>query len=81
MSCSNISSVLTCLMILIFAVWTSLWVLKPTQFLTNRWKDAEEIANQTLLGYYGNHYIFYKSLVIRFLQVHKILHGLMTLLV
>ncbi|KAI9108761.1 hypothetical protein K1719_020066 [Acacia pycnantha] len=60
----NFPSVLTCLMILICAVWTSLWVLKPTQFWTKRWKDAEDSANKTVFGYYGLNYAAYTFPVI-----------------
>ncbi|XP_054804673.1 ferric reduction oxidase 8, mitochondrial [Prosopis cineraria] len=59
MSSSNLPSVLTYLMIIVCTVWTSLWVLKPTQLWTKRWKDAEDSANKTVFGYYGLNYAAY----------------------
>lgn len=41
------------LMILVFTGWISLWLLKPTQLWTRKWKGAEETARRTVLGYYG----------------------------
>uniref|UniRef100_A0A2P2K0M8 Ferric reductase oxidase n=1 Tax=Rhizophora mucronata TaxID=61149 RepID=A0A2P2K0M8_RHIMU len=41
------------LMVLAFAGWVSLWLLKPTKLWTRKWKGAEESAALTVFGYYG----------------------------
>ena len=41
------------LMVLICAGWVSLWLLRPTQIWSKKWKDAEERLRPTVLGYYG----------------------------
>ena len=43
-------------MVLICAVWVSLWVLKPTQVWTRKWKQAEESAAATVFGYNGTNF-------------------------
>lgn len=48
-----ILGILKVLMILIFSGWISLWILKPTELWTRKWKGAEESARTTLFGYYG----------------------------
>lgn len=45
--------VLKVVMILIFAGWISLWLLKPTDIWTRKWKEVEERLRPTILGYYG----------------------------
>ncbi|KAL8244033.1 hypothetical protein R6Q59_010291 [Mikania micrantha] len=35
------------LMILLAIVWASIWVMKPTQIWTRKWKEAEEAARTT----------------------------------
>ncbi|KAF5476733.1 hypothetical protein F2P56_003441 [Juglans regia] len=47
------------LMILLFTGWISLWLLKPTQLWTRKWKGAEETARSTVLGYYGLDFLVY----------------------
>ncbi|KAG2678784.1 hypothetical protein I3760_11G020100 [Carya illinoinensis] len=47
------------LMILLFTGWISLWLLKPTQLWTRKWKGAEETATSTVLGYYGLNFLVY----------------------
>ncbi|KAJ4850863.1 hypothetical protein Tsubulata_007098 [Turnera subulata] len=41
------------LMIILLAGWFSLWLLKPTNLWTRKWKEAEDSARHTLFGYYG----------------------------
>lgn len=41
------------LMILILFGWICLWILKPTEIWTRKWKSAEEKATKTLLSYNG----------------------------
>lgn len=45
--------ILRLLLILIFAGWVALWVLKPTEFWTRKWKEAETKASASVLGYNG----------------------------
>ncbi|PRQ17225.1 putative ferric-chelate reductase (NADH) [Rosa chinensis] len=52
-------AVLKVLMALIFAAWISLWILKPTQLWTRKWKAAEDLARPTLFGYYGLNFAVY----------------------
>ncbi|KAF9671603.1 hypothetical protein SADUNF_Sadunf12G0064700 [Salix dunnii] len=46
-------ALLKVLMIVIFAGWIALWILKPTNLWTRKWKGAEESARHTVFGYYG----------------------------
>ncbi|KAJ4712409.1 Ferric reduction oxidase [Melia azedarach] len=46
-------AVLKLLMILIVAGWISIWILKPTNLWTRKWRGAEDSARPTLFGYYG----------------------------
>lgn len=41
------------LMILLCAAWVSLWLLKPTDLWTRKWRLAENSARATVFGYYG----------------------------
>ncbi|XP_050376344.1 ferric reduction oxidase 8, mitochondrial [Argentina anserina] len=59
MARTTLLAVLKFLMALIFAAWVSLWLLKPTQFWTRKWKAAEDLARPTLFGYYGLNYAVY----------------------
>ncbi|KAE8124309.1 hypothetical protein FH972_019207 [Carpinus fangiana] len=52
------------LMILIFTGWISIWLLKPTDLWTRKWKGAEESARPTLFGYYGLNFAVYTFPVI-----------------
>lgn len=52
-------AVLKVLMALIFAAWVSLWILKPTQLWTRKWKEAEDRARTTVFGYYGLNFAVY----------------------
>lgn len=45
--------VLRVVIVLIFAVWISLWLLKPTELWTRKWKSAEERATKTLFFSYN----------------------------
>ena len=40
-------------MILISMGWISVWLLKPTQLWTRKWKAAEKSAPTTIFGYNG----------------------------
>eukprot|EP00258_Populus_trichocarpa_P021748 XP_024437767.1 ferric reduction oxidase 8, mitochondrial isoform X1 [Populus trichocarpa] len=46
-------ALLKVLMIIIFAGWIALWLLKPTNLWTRKWKGAEDSARHTVFGYYG----------------------------
>jgi len=52
-STTLLAAVLKLLIILLFAGWVSLWLLKPTQIFTRKWKQLEDSANDTIFGYYG----------------------------
>ncbi|KAK9278533.1 hypothetical protein L1049_028102 [Liquidambar formosana] len=56
--------VLKVLMILICAGWVSLWLLKPTELWTRKWKGAEDSAKTTVFGYYGLDFAVYTFPVI-----------------
>ncbi|KAL0356242.1 UNVERIFIED_CONTAM: Ferric reduction oxidase 8, mitochondrial [Sesamum radiatum] len=56
--------VLKLLLILILAGWVSLWVLKPTEFWTRKWKKAEEKATASVYGYNGLDFVVYTFPVI-----------------
>lgn len=58
MAKSTLLFVLKALMALIFAAWISLWLLKPTQLWTEKWKGAEDAARNTVFGYYGTYFRF-----------------------
>lgn len=51
-------AVLKLLMILIVAGWISIWILKPTNLWTRKWRGAEDSARPTLFGYYGTYISF-----------------------
>lgn len=46
--------VLKFLMVLLAVVWVSIWVMKPTQIWTRKWKKAEDAAKTTVFGSNGN---------------------------
>ncbi|KAG8378788.1 hypothetical protein BUALT_Bualt07G0021400 [Buddleja alternifolia] len=52
------------LMLFIFVGWICLWVLKPTEFWTRKWKKAEEKASASVFGYNGLDFIVYTFPVI-----------------
>ncbi|XP_073139963.1 ferric reduction oxidase 8, mitochondrial [Henckelia pumila] len=56
--------ILKVLMILIFTCWLSLWVLKQTEFWTNKWKQAEQKAAASAFGYNGLDFVAYTFPVI-----------------
>ncbi|PSS07744.1 Ferric reduction oxidase [Actinidia chinensis var. chinensis] len=56
-------------MVLICAVWVSLWVLKPTQVWTRKWKQAEESAAATVFGYNGLDFSVYTFPIIAFAMI------------
>ncbi|KAB5525035.1 hypothetical protein DKX38_022784 [Salix brachista] len=51
--------VLKVLMIIIFAGWTAVWILKPTNLWTRKWKGAEDSSRHTEFGYYGLNFAVY----------------------
>ncbi|KAK4489024.1 hypothetical protein RD792_004816 [Penstemon davidsonii] len=51
--------ILKLLLILIFAGWVSLWVLKPTEFWTRKWKEAEAKVIGSIFGYNGLDFVVY----------------------
>ncbi|KAJ0106605.1 hypothetical protein Patl1_18122 [Pistacia atlantica] len=56
---ATLLAVLKVLMILICAGWISLWLLKPTQLWTKKWREAEDSARPTVFGYYGVNFAVY----------------------
>ncbi|KAH7550520.1 hypothetical protein ACOSQ2_024418 [Xanthoceras sorbifolium] len=64
MARSTLLAVLKVLMILIWAGWISLWILKSTNPWTKRWKEAEDNARSTVFGYYGLNFAVYTFPVI-----------------
>ncbi|KAL5544112.1 hypothetical protein UlMin_007896 [Ulmus minor] len=52
-------TLLKVVMVLIFAAWVSLWLLKPTQMWTRKWKEAEDRSKPTIFGYYGLNFAVY----------------------
>ncbi|GFZ17396.1 ferric reduction oxidase 8 [Actinidia rufa] len=63
-------------MVLLCAVWVSLWVLKPTQVWTRKWKQAEESAASTVFGYNGLDFAVYTFPLIAFAIIGSIYLGL-----
>ncbi|XWS47637.1 hypothetical protein CRYUN_Cryun13aG0001100 [Craigia yunnanensis] len=61
---SSILVVLKVLMIVICTGWISLWLLKPTNLWTRKWKGAEGSARNTVFGYYGLDFTVYTFPVI-----------------
>jgi ferredoxin-NADP reductase len=59
MASATLLAILKLLIIFIFAAWISLWLLKPTQVWTRKWKHAEQSANNTIFGYYGLNFAVY----------------------
>lgn len=53
MARATVLALLKALMILVFTGWVALWILKPTEMWTRKWKGAEDTARGTVFGYYG----------------------------
>ncbi|KAL1810358.1 hypothetical protein ACET3Z_027348 [Daucus carota] len=51
--------ILKVVMILISMGWISVWLLKPTQLWTRKWKAAEKCASTTVFGYNGLDFAVY----------------------
>ncbi|XP_022987228.1 ferric reduction oxidase 8, mitochondrial [Cucurbita maxima] len=51
-------------MILLCAGWVSLWLLKPTDLWTRKWRVAENTARASVFGYYGLNFVVYTFPVI-----------------
>ncbi|GAV64603.1 Ferric_reduct domain-containing protein/FAD_binding_8 domain-containing protein/NAD_binding_6 domain-containing protein [Cephalotus follicularis] len=51
-------------MIFVFAGWITLWLLKPTNLWTTKWKAAENKAMSTVFGYYGLNFVVYSFPII-----------------
>ncbi|XP_076916324.1 ferric reduction oxidase 8, mitochondrial-like [Bidens hawaiensis] len=63
------------LMIILAVVWAFLWIMKPTQIWTRKWKEAEEAARTTILGSNGLDFVVYSfpiilSTIIGFVYQH-----------
>ncbi|MFS7940046.1 putative ferric-chelate reductase (NADH) [Helianthus anomalus] len=63
------------MMILLFLVWVSIWVMKPTQIWTRKWKEAEDAARTTVFGSNGLDFVVYSfpiivSIMIGFVYLH-----------
>ncbi|KAM0018801.1 putative ferric-chelate reductase (NADH) [Helianthus debilis subsp. tardiflorus] len=52
------------MMILLFLVWVSIWVMKPTQIWTRKWKEAEDAARTTVFGSNGLDFVVYSFPII-----------------
>ncbi|XP_010248638.1 PREDICTED: ferric reduction oxidase 8, mitochondrial [Nelumbo nucifera] len=61
---SILLTVLKVLMILIFASWVCLWLLKPTELWTKSWHKAEDSARNTFFGYNGLDFSVYSFPII-----------------
>ncbi|KAL6524520.1 hypothetical protein OROHE_016191 [Orobanche hederae] len=61
---TRILLILKLLLILIFAGWVSLWVLRPTGIWTKKWKKAEEIVSSSVFDYNGLDFAVYTFPVI-----------------
>ncbi|XP_021762849.1 ferric reduction oxidase 8, mitochondrial-like [Chenopodium quinoa] len=57
-------NLLRTLLILIFAVWTILWFLKPTKIWTKNWKKVEDSMQTTIFKYNGVYFVVYTFLII-----------------
>ncbi|KAK4756269.1 hypothetical protein SAY87_006396 [Trapa incisa] len=57
-------ALLRLLMTVILASWFSVWLLKPTDLWTRKWKQAENHAGTTVFGYYGLNFAVYTFPVI-----------------
>ncbi|KAJ0829266.1 putative ferric-chelate reductase (NADH) [Helianthus annuus] len=63
------------IIILLFLVWVSIWVMKPTQIWTRKWKEAEDAARTTVFGSNGLDFVVYSfpiivSIMIGFVYLH-----------
>ncbi|KAL5718143.1 ferric-chelate reductase (NADH) [Ranunculus cassubicifolius] len=56
---SYLQTVFKVLMLLSFASWICLWILKPTELWTKAWKKAENSARDTVFGYQGLDFVVY----------------------
>ncbi|KAB1215662.1 Ferric reduction oxidase 8, mitochondrial [Morella rubra] len=52
-------AILKVLLILIFTGWIAVWLIKPTELWTRKWKGAEESTTTTVFGYYGLNFAVY----------------------
>ncbi|XP_011046222.1 PREDICTED: ferric reduction oxidase 8, mitochondrial [Populus euphratica] len=52
-------AVLKVLMIIIFGGWITVWIQKPTNMWTRKWKGAEDSSRYTVFGYYGLNFAVY----------------------
>ncbi|KAK9080522.1 hypothetical protein SSX86_000280 [Deinandra increscens subsp. villosa] len=63
------------LMILLAVVWVAIWVMKPTQIWTRKWKEAEDAAKATVFGPNGLDFAVYSfpiiaSVMLGFVYLH-----------
>ncbi|KAK9119829.1 hypothetical protein Scep_017922 [Stephania cephalantha] len=56
---STVLITLKSVVILLFAGWVCLWLLKPTDFWTKTWHKAEDRADNTIFGYQGLNFAVY----------------------
>ncbi|GLU12655.1 hypothetical protein SLE2022_293190 [Rubroshorea leprosula] len=56
---ANLLAVLKLVLILLCTGWISLWLLKPTNLWTRKWKEAEDSTRSTVIGYYGLNFAVY----------------------
>lgn len=52
-------ALLKVVMFLICITWISVWILKPTNLWTRKWKEVEDTVRNTVLGYYGLDFAVY----------------------
>ncbi|KAA8542227.1 hypothetical protein F0562_023379 [Nyssa sinensis] len=64
MASTSLLVLLKIVMILICAGWVSLWILKPTELWTRKWKGAEQSAMNTVFRYNGLDFVVYTFPVI-----------------
>lgn len=67
--------ILKFLMVLLALGWVSVWVLKPTQIWTRKWKEAEDAARTTVFGSNGLDFVVLSfpiigSVMIGFVYLH-----------
>ncbi|XP_047324837.1 ferric reduction oxidase 8, mitochondrial-like [Impatiens glandulifera] len=63
-SSSLLILILKILMILIFAGWVSLWILKPTDLWSKKWKQAEHSSAKSVFSYNGLNFMVFSFPII-----------------
>ncbi|XP_043687052.1 ferric reduction oxidase 8, mitochondrial [Telopea speciosissima] len=72
---STLMLVLKVLMILVFASWVCLWILKPTERWNKSWHTAEESVRTTYFGYNGLNFLVFSFplivvAIVGFVHIH-----------